>query len=332
MLHTNFSRSWGAAAGIFFILLLMSASLVYGYTDTAWSDAYLAFFNPTGSNEHIIIRDVRFPRALIAAFVGACLGVSGAIMQSITRNPLSSPSILGVNAGASFFVVVGVVFFSVQSSQTYMWLSFAGAAFAFLLVFVLSASGREGMTPIKLTLAGAAITALFSSFTQGLLVLNENALDQVLFWLAGSVANRSLDLLVTALPYMIIALLLAFFRAKELNVLSIGDDIAVGLGQKTVWTKVFYGACAVVLAGSAVAVAGPIGFVGIVIPHLIRSLVGLDHRWILPYSAMGGAVLLLLADIASRYILMPQELPVGVMTALIGVPFFIYVARRKMGI
>lgn len=332
MLHTNFSRSWGVAAGILFILLLMSASLVYGYTDTTWIDAYSAFFNQTGSNKHIIIRDVRFPRALIAAFVGACLGVSGAIMQSITRNPLSSPSILGVNAGASFFVVVGVVFFSVQSSQTYMWLSFAGAAFAFLLVFVLSASGREGMTPIKLTLAGAAITALFSSFTQGLLVLNENALDQVLFWLAGSVANRSLDLLVTALPYMMIALLLAFFRAKELNVLSIGDDIAVGLGQKTVWTKFFYGTCAVVLAGSAVAVAGPIGFVGIVIPHLIRSLIGLDHRWILPYSAMGGAVLLLLADIASRYILMPQELPVGVMTALIGVPFFIYVARRKMGI
>lgn len=331
MLVTNSSRFVGVALGISCILLLMCASMVYGYTDTGWKDAYMAFFHPSNSNEHLIIRDVRFPRALIAAFVGACLGVSGAIMQSVTRNPLSSPSILGVNSGASFFVVAGVVFFSVQSLQSYMWLSFAGAAFSFLLVFVISTTGKEGLTPVKLVLAGAAISALFASFTQGLLVVNENALDQVLFWMAGSVANRPLNLLTTALPYIIIALLLAFFRAKELNVLSIGDDIATGLGQKTLWTKFFFSVCAVILAGAAVSVAGPIGFVGIVIPHLIRSLVGLDHRWILPYSAMGGAVLLLLADIGSRYLLMPQELPVGVMTALIGVPFFIYVARRKMG-
>ena len=332
MLHTNTTRGWGVVIGTLLILFLMSASLVYGYTDTTWIDAYSAFFDPTSSNEHLIIRDVRFPRAVIAAFVGACLGVSGAIMQSITRNPLSSPSILGVNAGASFFVVVGVVFLSVQSLQSYMWLSFAGATFAFLLVFILSSTGREGLTPLKLTLAGSAITALFASFTQGLLVLNETALDQVLFWLAGSVANRPLDLLINALPYILVALLIAFLRAKELNVLSIGDDVAVGLGQRTVRIKFVFGASAVILAGSAVAVAGPIGFVGIIIPHLIRSLVGLDHRWILPYSAIGGAALLLLADIGSRYVLMPQELPVGVMTALIGVPFFIFVARRKLGI
>ena len=332
MLHTNSKRGWGIAIGMTAILFLMGASLVYGYTDTTWRDAYLSFFNPSGSNEHLIIRDVRFPRSLIAAFVGACLGVSGAIMQSITRNPLSSPSILGVNAGASFFVVVGVVFLSVQSLQSYMGLSFAGASFAFLLVFLLSSAGREGLTPLKLTLAGSAITALFASFTQGLLVLNETALDQVLFWLAGSVANRPLDLLVSALPYMAIALTATFLRAKELNVLSIGDDVAVGLGQRTIWIKFFFGTCAVILAGCAVAVAGPIGFVGIIIPHLIRSLVGLDHRWILPYSAIGGAALLLLADIGGRYVLMPQELPVGVMTALIGVPFFIFVARRKLGI
>jgi len=332
MLHTTTTRGWGIVIGTASILFLMCASLVYGYTNTTWNDAYSAFFNPTTTNEHLIIRDVRFPRALIAAFVGACLGVSGAIMQSITRNPLSSPSILGVNAGASFFVVVGVVFLSVQSLQSYMWLSFAGATFAFLLVFILSSTGQEGLTPLKLTLAGSAITALFASFTQGLLVLNETALDQVLFWLAGSVANRPLDLLINALPYICVALLLAFLRAKELNVLSIGDDVAVGLGQRTVWIKFFFGACAVVLSGSAVAVAGPIGFVGIIIPHVIRSFVGLDHRWILPYSAIGGAALLLMADIGSRYVLMPQELPVGVMTALIGVPFFIFVARRKLGI
>ncbi len=330
MLHTNFSRAWGGVIGTLLIVFLLCASLVYGYTNTSWLDAYSAFFNRTDSNEHIIIREIRLPRGLIATFVGACLGVSGAIMQSITRNPLASPSILGVNAGASFFVVFGVVFFSVQSPQTFMWLSFSGAAFAFLLVFFLSAIGGEGLTPLKLILSGAAIAALFSSFTQGLLVLNENALDQVLFWLAGSIANRSLDLLVTALPYIIIALLFAFSRAKELNILSIGDDIAVGLGQKTAGAKIFFSISAVTLAGAAVAVAGPIGFVGVIIPHIIRSIVGLDHRWILPYSAIGGAILLLVADIGSRYVLKPQELPVGVMTALIGVPFFIYVARKKM--
>ena len=215
MLHTNKARGWGILLGIASILFLMGASLVYGYTNTTWNDAYLAFFNPTNINEHLIIRDVRFPRSLIAAFVGACLGVSGAIMQAITRNPLSSPSILGVNAGASFFVVVGVVFLSVQSLQSYMWLSFAGATFAFLLVFTLSSTGREGLTPLKLTLAGSAITALFASFTQGLLVLNETALDQVLFWLACSVANRPLDLLITALPYIIVALSIVFLRAKN---------------------------------------------------------------------------------------------------------------------
>ena len=181
-------------------------------------------------------------------------------------------------------------------------------------------------------MAGSAITALFASFTQGLLVLNETALDQVLFWLAGSVANRPLDLLVTALPYMIGALLLSFLRAKELNVLSIGDDVAVGLGQRTVWIKFFFGVCAVVLAGSAVCCCWTYWFRRYYYSPFNPFIGGTDHRWILPYSAIGGAALLLLADIGSRYVLMPQELPVGVMTALIGVPFFIFVARRKLGI
>ncbi|AYC30460.1 FecCD family ABC transporter permease [Paenisporosarcina cavernae] len=332
MLHTTFARSTGLVVGIIVIFACMCASLVYGYTNTTWMDAYQSFVATNDSNIHIIIQQVRLPRAIVAALVGICLGVSGAILQSITRNPLSSPGILGVNAGASFFVVVGVVFFSVQSLQSFMMLSFVGAFIAFAFVYLLSSFGREGLTPLKLTLAGAAISALFSSFTQGMLVLNETALDQVLFWLAGSVANRPIEMVLIVLPYVIVALILVFIRAKELNVLSIGDDVATGLGQKTGWIKFFFGLFAVVLAAASVAVAGPIGFVGIIIPHLVRSLVGIDHRWVLPYSAIGGAILLLLADIIGRYVLMPQELPVGVMTALIGVPFFIYVARRKLGV
>jgi iron complex transport system permease protein len=181
---------------------------------------------------------------------------------------------------------------------------------------------------MKLTLAGAAMTALFASFTQGILVLNEAALEQVLFWLAGSVAGRSLDNLIAVLPYLIGGLIISLIIATKMNVLSMGEDVAKGLGLNTALLKITIGIVVILLSGGAVAVAGPIGFIGIVVPHLTRSIVGIDHRWVIPFSGLLGGVLLLAADIASRYILMPQEVPVGVMTAIIGTPFFIYIARK----
>ena len=329
ILSSNRSKAFGFIFGILLLVLLMCASIVYGYTDTSWKMAYHAFTQFDDSNEHYIITDVRLPRSLIAAIVGACLAVAGAIMQTLTKNPLASPGILGINAGAGFFVVVGISFFYITSLQAMAWLAFFGAFVSAVIVYGVGSFGREGLTPMKLTLAGSAIAALFSSLTQGILVMNESAFHQVLFWLAGSVQGRKLELLTSVLPYIGIAFICSMLLASKLNVLMMGESVAKGLGLRTGLVKVVATIAIILLAGSAVAVAGPIGFIGIVIPHLAKFLVGVDHRWILPYSAILGGILLVIADIGARYIIMPQEVPVGVMTAIIGTPIFIYIARRR---
>lgn len=329
MIHTTKGKWIALILSSFVLIICLLSSIVFGYTETSWSTAFAAFKENDGSTAHLVILNVRLPRALIAAIVGACLATSGAIMQSITKNPLASPSILGINAGAVFFVVIGVVLFQLQSLQSYMIFGLVGAAVSFIIVFLLSSIGREGLTPMKLILAGAAVSALFSSMTQGFLTINEAALDQVLFWMAGSVANRPIELLNIGFPYMVIGLLAAFLLSKQMNLLALGDDIASGLGQNVILIKFIFSFIVVVLAGTSVAIAGPISFIGIIIPHVVRSFVGIQHQWVFPFSAIYGGILLLLADIATRYIMMPKEVPVGAMTALIGVPFFIYVARRR---
>ncbi|MBB6453477.1 iron complex transport system permease protein [Salirhabdus euzebyi] len=328
MLKSNVTKLVGIFIGIILVLLLMWSSVIFGLTKITPQMVIDAFSNFNGSNEHIIIKDVRIPRALIAAAVGANLAIAGTIMQGLTNNPLASPSIFGVNAGASFFVVFGISTLGISSLATLSWFAFAGAALAAVLVYVLGSMGRDGMTPVKLTLAGAAMAALFSSFTQGILTMNERALDQVLFWLAGSVQGRDLQILISVLPYLIVGWIFATFIGKQMNILSMGEDVAKGLGQKTIIVKIFGAIIVVLLAGGSVAIAGPIGFIGIIIPHISRWLVGIDYKWVIPYSGLLGATLLLLADIGARYIIMPAEVPVGVMTALIGAPFFIYIARR----
>ncbi len=313
---------------LFLLIIFIGISIVYGYTETSWQVAIDAFRNPNDSTEHLVIQTVRLPRALIAAAVGASLAIAGTIMQTLTKNPLASPGIFGINAGAGFMVVLAVTFFGVTSLQVFTWVSFIGAGLAAVGVYTIGAVGREGLTPMKLTLAGAAITALFSSFTQGILVLNEAALDQVLFWLAGSVQGRSLEILSGVFPYILIGWIGTLLLAGKLNVLAMGEDVAKGLGLRTGIIKLFALIIVVLLAGGSVAVAGPIGFIGIVVPHIARKIIGIDHRYLLPYSGLLGAILLLAADVGARYVIMPQEVPVGVMTAVIGVPFFIYIARK----
>lgn len=314
--------------GILLLVLLMGMSIVYGYTDTSIQVAVRAFKNFDGSNEHIVIQSVRLPRALIAAAVGASLAIAGVLAQTLTKNPLASPSILGINSGAGFAVVMAVTIFNISSLQAFAWISFLGAAIAAFSVYAIGSIGREGLSPMKLTLAGAAMAALFASCTQGLLVMNEAALEQVMFWLAGSVAGRKMEILFSVLPYMTLGIVLALLLAPKLNILSMGEDVAKGLGLRTAIVKLAAGLAVIILAGSAVAVAGPIGFIGIVIPHLSRKLIGIDHRWLIPFSGIMGGMLLTAADIGARYIIMPQEVPVGVMTAVIGTPFFIYIARK----
>lgn len=328
LFKNNITRLIGLVFTIFLLLLLMCMSIVYGYTDTSWKTAIETFTNYNASNEHIIIQSIRLPRALIAAAVGASLAIAGALMQTLTKNPLASPGIFGINAGAGFAVVIAVSLFSIVSIQAFTWLAFLGAGVAAVSVYFIGSIGREGLTPMKLTLAGAAMSAMFSSFTQGLLVMDEAALEQVLFWLAGSVSGRKLESLTSVVPYLAVGWLGALLLATKMNILAMGDDVAKGLGLNTGFVKIAVGIVVVLLAGGAVAVSGPIGFIGIVIPHITRSIVGIDHRWVIPFSALLGAILLLAADIGARYILMPQEIPVGVMTAIIGTPFFIYIARR----
>ncbi|WP_370221541.1 FecCD family ABC transporter permease [Cytobacillus sp.] len=327
-LKTNFARWAGLIAAILLLLVLMSFSIVYGYTDTTWKMAIDAFTKFDGTNEHIIIQSVRLPRALIAASVGASLAIAGVLLQTLTKNPLAAPEIFGINAGAGFAVVITVTLFSISNLQVFTWVSFLGAAVSFIFVYIIGSIGREGLTPMKLTLAGAAMSAMFASMTQGFLVINETALEQVLFWLAGSVSGRKLETLAAVFPYLLAGWIFSMIIAGKLNVLSMGEDVAKGLGLKTGLLKLGAGIVIVLLSGGAVAVAGPIGFLGIVIPHLTRAVVGIDHRWVIPYAGLFGGMLLLVADIASRYIIMPQEVPVGVMTAVIGTPFFVYIARR----
>ncbi|MBG9586756.1 FecCD family ABC transporter permease [Cytobacillus firmus] len=328
LLKTNSLRWAGLIAAALLLLVLMSFSIVFGYTDTTWKMAIDAFTNFDGTNEHIIIQSVRLPRALIAAAVGASLAIAGVLLQSLTKNPLAAPEIFGINAGAGFAVVITVTLFSISNLQVFTWVSFLGAAVSFIFVYIIGSIGREGLTPMKLTLAGAAMSAMFASMTQGFLVINETALEQVLFWLAGSVSGRKLETLAAVFPYLLAGWIFSLIIAGKLNVLSMGEDVAKGLGLKTGLLKLGAGIVIVLLSGGAVAVAGPIGFLGIVIPHLTRAVVGIDHRWVIPYAGLLGGMLLLIADIASRYIIMPQEVPVGVMTAVIGTPFFVYIARR----
>ncbi|KFN10730.1 putative siderophore transport system permease protein yfiZ [Paenibacillus macerans] len=323
------SKILGLAALLVLLAAAGAASMIYGRTEITVSTAVEAFKHYDGeSTPHIVLRTERLPRTVIAAVVGASLAVAGALMQALTRNPLASPSVFGINAGAIFFIVLASVVLSVSSLNTMMWFGFTGAAIAAAVVYALGSIGRDGLTPIKVVLAGTAITALFSSFTQAVLVLDGTGLQEVLFWLAGSVSGRTLEMLYPVLPYMAAGALAALFMGRAINLLLTGDDIAKGMGQNVVLVKTAMGAATVLLAGGAVAVAGSIGLVGLVVPHIMRTWVGNDYRWLIPYSLIGGAVLLLLADVTARLIILPEELPLGIMTALIGGPFFVYIARK----
>lgn len=323
------------AIGIAICLVLLGgtlvASIAFGAADIAPVDVWQALvaFDPA-STEHLIIRTLRIPRALVAALVGAALALAGALMQGLTRNPLADPGILGIEAGAALSVVAAVYLLRIGSLALYTIFAFIGAALTAIVVYSLGALGRGGPTPLKVTIAGAAVTALLVSLTTGMLIVHQRTLEEVRFWLAGSVAGRDLNLLAQAAPYLLAGLALALILGRQITTLELGDDVAKGLGQRTGWVKALAAIATVLLAGSAVAVAGPIGFIGLVVPHMARFLVGVDYRWILPYAALIGAAFLVLADIAARMALRPLELPVGIMTALVGGPFFVYLVRWRV--
>ncbi|MEM6517958.1 MAG: iron ABC transporter permease [Cyanobacteria bacterium P01_C01_bin.70] len=301
-------------------------SILLGAADITPGTVWQALFQFDGSTDHLIIRTVRLPRAILAVIVGASLAVAGAITQGLTRNPLAAPDILGVNVGAALAMVLAV-FLRGSGSVGF---AFAGAAIAAVTVYWLGSMGRSGITPLKLVIAGAALTYLLSSLTTGILILSQRTLEDIRFWLAGSLAGQDLASLLPVLPYIAVGLAGSLVLGRQLTLLALGEDVAQGLGLQTAWVKVVAAIVVVLLAGSAVALAGPIGFVGLIIPHMVRFGVGVDYRWILPYSILVGGIFLSVADTAARLVIRPQELPVGIMTALIGAPFFIYLARSRI--
>ncbi|MFC5703301.1 FecCD family ABC transporter permease [Cohnella faecalis] len=325
----SLAKGSGLALGFIVMVALVYASMIYGLTPIGWSDVYHSFTNyDTSSNEQVIVQTARMPRAFTAAAIGASLAVAGSLIQGLTRNPLADPGILGINFGSSFALVFTATVLSVSSLPVLTGVSFAGAAVAAAAVYLLGSLGRDGLTPLKIILAGAALSALFTSFTQGMLVLDEQGLSEVMFWLTGSVANRSFDMLKAVLPLMVAGWIASLWIARHMNVLTMGEDTAQGLGQRTLFVKLAAGLIIVALAGGSVAVAGPVGFIGLIVPTIARQFSGNDYRWIIPYSAVLGAILVLAADIAARFVIRPEELPVGIMTAIIGIPVFIAIARK----
>lgn len=320
----------GLILAITALLVCLIFSVSFGATDIPLFHILSAFTQFDGSREHLIIQTVRLPRSIIAMMVGTAMATAGAIMQGITRNPLADPGILGVNAGAAFAVVISIFAFGASTPSTYIWYAFAGAGVTVFSVYFLASLGRSGVTPLNLTIAGAAVGALLASLTTGVLIVSQRTLEEIRFWLAGSLAGIDEGIIVQILPYIIIGLIIAFALSRQITILSLGEDVAKGLGQQTLWVKIAGAVSVLLLEGAAVAAAGSIGFIGLVVPHIVRFIVGTDYRWILPYSAVFGAILLLGSDVLARLVIRPQEIPVGVMTALVGAPFFVYLAKNKV--
>ena len=317
----------GATAVLFAVAL---CSVAVGSKPISFGTVLESFtsFDPL-SNDHLIIRSLRVPRTVLGLLAGAALGAAGAVMQGVARNPLADPGILGVDAGAALFVVVAIYSFGVTSLLGYVWFAFAGAALAAAAVYILGSMGREGATPVKLALAGAALTALLGSITTAILLLDVATLDQFRFWAVGSLAGRDGTIVRQVAPFIIVGLVMSLATGRLLNSLALGDDVARSLGQRVGLARLFSATAVVILCGAATAAAGPIAFVGLTVPHVARAITGPDYRWILPSSMVFGPTLLLSADIIGRVVARPGEVQVGIVTALLGAPFFVALVRRR---
>jgi len=321
----------GSVHGIVLLTLALAfvglLSLAIGSRDIALSTVIDVLLHPDGSTEATIVRELRIPRTIVGIVVGICLGVSGALMQGHTRNPLAEPGLLGVNAGAAFAVVLGIYAFHVTDPLGYAWFSLVGAGAAAVLVFAIGSSKR-GPDPVTLVLAGTAVTALVGAFTQTILLRDIRTLNEYRFWVVGSVNGPELDVLVQLAPFMVVGLLIAAAGAGGLNMLQLGDDVARSLGMNPGRHKAGGIAAVMLLAGGATALCGPITFLGLVVPHIARYLGGVDYRWVVPYAGLIGGLLIVVADIIGRVIVRPGELQVGIVMALIGGPVFILLVRR----
>ncbi|QYG95609.1 iron chelate uptake ABC transporter family permease subunit [Iamia sp. SCSIO 61187] len=334
LLRGGWSRSLGLAVALAVLVLAVGCSLALGARPVPFGRVWDALVaarptDPDAARDWSVVRSLRGPRTILGLLVGAALGMTGTLIQGLTRNPLADPGILGVQAGASLAVVVGINTVSIEGAMGYVWFGFAGAAVAGAVVYALGSLGRGGASPVKLALAGAAMSALLLALTQAVLLSNQATLNEYRFWAVGSLAGRESDVVRAVAPFIVVGILFGLSRGRSLNGLALGDDLARGLGLSLVWARISTALAIIVLCGAAVAGAGPIVFVGLVIPHVARSICGPDYRWILAWSLVLAPTLLLGADTLGRLIARPGEVQVGIMTAVIGTPGFIAIIRRK---
>ncbi|WP_136636745.1 FecCD family ABC transporter permease [Pseudooceanicola onchidii] len=303
-------------------------SVSFGTRDVALADILAGVRGQSDTIAQAVVA-VRVPRTVLAVLAGAALGLAGAVLQGVTRNPLADPGILGINSGAAMAIVIGMAWFGIQSLSAYLWTAVLGAGIAAVAVYAIASLGRGGATPLKLALAGAATTIAATSFTVAIILPRNDIAGGVRSWQIGGVGGASFDAILPVLPLLIAGLALALLSARSLNLLALGDDAAAGLGAQVVWARAAAALGAVLLCGATTAICGPIGFVGLVVPHLCRLLVGVDHRWLLPFSALTGAILLIAADVLGRLIARPSEMDVGIVTAFLGAPVFIWIVRKR---
>lgn len=323
-------RLVGVLIGIGILVVLSFLSVAIGTRSIGLDTTLQALVSYDPQNtDHLVILNYRIPRTVLGLMVGAALGLAGAVMQGVTRNPLADPGILGVNSGAALFVVLAISVFGITSVLGYVWFAFLGAGVAAVVVYSVASLGREGATPIKLALAGAAITAAFGAVTTSFLLFNQSTFDQFRFWQVGALAGRDLTVALQVGPFLLVGAGLALVLGRALNTLSLGEDVATSLGANVLLSRGLAAAAVVLLCGAATAACGPIGFIGLTIPHVARMITGPDYRWILPYSMFLAPILLLSADIVGRVIAPPGEVQVAIVTAVIGAPVFIALVRRR---
>ncbi|GEP64872.1 iron ABC transporter [Clostridium beijerinckii] len=325
----RFRKTVGIYLGSIFLLgICVVISLAFGSKNIGISQAINDLLNSDDTSFAALVVRERIPRTIFSIMAGASLGISGALMQSITRNPIADPSILGVNTGASLFVVIGIAFFNINSANEYIWIALVGAGITSIFVYTIASIGSGGMTPIKLALAGSATSAVLTSLVSVIILPRSEVIDAYRFWQVGSVSGATWESIDLMLPFLIIGLIISIISAPALDILALGDEVATGLGVNIGIIRIICAIAGVILCGATTAIAGPIGFVGLMIPHSIRLIFGSNLRGLVPMSAIGGAVLLTISDVLGRVIGSPGELQVGIITAFLGAPILIIIARK----
>lgn len=310
------------------LVVALGLSVAFGARVVSLNDIYNGLSGQLETISEAAVAN-RIPRTFLAGFAGAALGLSGAAMQGVTRNPLADPGLLGINSGSALAVVIGVAWVGINTETAYIWYAIVGAAITAVCVYAIASLGRGGATPLKLALAGAATAAALSAFATAIILPRNDIAGLVRSWQMGGVGGATFEQIRVVWPFLLFGLATVLLSARRLNMLALGDEAAAGLGENAARTRGIAAIGAIFLCGVTTAVCGPIAFVGLVVPHMARLLIGPDYRWILPFSALCGAVLLIVADVVGRLVVRPSELDVAVVTAFIGAPVFIWIVRRK---